>query len=240
MSIRIGTSGWHYSHWSGAFYPGELGEEKWLSYYAGCFDCVEINSSFYRMPTPASVAHWLEQTPDDFVFALKASRYITHMKKLKECAQPLKDFLAVARCFSHRPAVVLFQLPPHWHLNLGRLEGFLDLLPSDLRFAMEFRDPSWHTAEVRDLLQSRRIAFCLFDLGGYTSPSWVTADLVYLRLHGPHEAYAGRYDDEALNAWAARLKAWEREGYEVYTFFDNDQDANAIRDADRLKVLVGK
>jgi uncharacterized protein YecE (DUF72 family) len=241
MSIHIGTSGWHYSHWRDAFYPGQLvlGQRQWLPYYASHFDCVEINSSFYGLPSPASVEQWLVQTPEDFIFTLKASRYITHMKKLKDCARPLAEFLAVARLFSASLGAVLFQLPPHWHANPDRLQQFLELLPNDLRFAMEFRDLSWHTPEIQVLLRAHKVAFCQYELAGFTTPPLVTADLVYLRLHGPDEAYAGSYTEDALMSWSTKIEAWDKKGYEVYVFFDNDQHAYAVHNARTLRELTG-
>ena len=142
MSIHIGTSGWHYRHWVDRFYPAGLNSAAWLGYYAREFACVEINSSFYRLPSPETIGQWRAQTPEGFVFALKASRYITHMKKLRDCAQPLTALMDLARCLGDRLAAVLFQLPPRWRVNVERLAGFLDLLPRDLHCAIEFRDPS--------------------------------------------------------------------------------------------------
>jgi uncharacterized protein YecE (DUF72 family) len=236
--IHIGTSGWHYPHWRGRFYPAGLPEHSWLPYYAEHFGCVEINASFYRLPTPSIVEQWLAQTPEDFVFTLKASRYISHMKKLKDCARPLAEFLAAARRFADRLGAILVQLPPHWRANPQRLADFLGLLPGDLRFAMEFRDPSWHTPKVYELLEAHGIALCQFDLAGVTSPAEVTTDLVYLRLHGPDAAYAGSYAEEELTKWATRLRAWAKEGREVYVFFDNDEYAYAVDNANTLQELL--
>ncbi len=238
MTIHIGTSGWHYRHWTEQFYPGGLPSRDWLAYYARHFHCVEINSSFYRLPSPAVVDQWLVSVPDNFLFALKGSRYITHMKKLRDCAVPLAAFLAIARRFGEHLGAVLFQLPPRWRVNPERLAGFLALLPEDLRVAIEFRDPSWHVEPVYDLLREHAVGLCQFDLGGLRSPPVVTAGLVYLRLHGPQEAYAGSYAETDLRTWAERLRAWEREGHEVFVFFDNDQDACAVRDAQVLQHWV--
>ena len=238
MSVHIGTSGWHYPHWRDLFYPPRLPSRDWLPYYADQFGCVEINNSFYRLPTQDSVEQWLAQTPPGFIFTLKASRYISHMKKLRDCARPLEILLTVARRFADRLGAVLFQLPPRWHVNPDRLRGFLDLLPDDLRFAMEFRDPSWHLPEIGALLQAHNVAFCQFDLAGFTSPVLVTTDLIYVRLHGPDGAYAGSYGEDLLASWAGGLTAWDREGREVYVFFDNDWDACAVHNALTLQQLV--
>ena len=238
MSICIGTSGWHYAHWGGRFYPPGLSALDWLPHYARHFGCVEINNSFYRLPDEKVVTQWLRQTPEDFVFALKASRYITHMKKLRDCAEALAALLSVARLFGHRLAAVLLQLPPRWRVNPGRLDAFLRLLPEGLRFAMEFRDPSWHSEEIFVLLRAYRVAFCQYELAGFSSPAAITADLVYLRLHGPEEAYAGSYALGELTRLAARVRDWGGAGHDVCVFFDNDRDASAVDNARTLRRLV--
>jgi len=238
MSIRIGTSGWHYRHWTGRFYPPGMDSDDWLAFYADAFDCVEINNSFYRLPTAETIDQWLARTPPEFVFTLKASRYITHMKKLHDCASPLAALLPLARRFGDRLAAVLFQLPPRWHVNQARLAEFLAILPPDLRYAVEFRDPSWHVESVYALLRDHGVAFCQYDLGGQRSPPVTTSDLVYLRLHGPRQAYAGSYAEGEIRAWARQLRAWDAQGDDVYVFFDNDQDACAVQDARALREQV--
>jgi uncharacterized protein YecE (DUF72 family) len=238
MSIHIGTSGWHYGHWIDHLYPAELHSDDWLAHYARHFSCVEINNSFYRLPFAGNVDSWLQQTPAGFSFALKASRYITHMKKLKDCAAPLAEFLNMARRFDKRLAAILFQLPPHWRVNAQRLADFLNLLPDDLAYAMEFRDPSWHIGDIFRLLEGHGVAFCQFDLAGFSSPPIVTAGLIYLRLHGPDAAYTGTYADRELRVWANRIQAWDADGRDVYVFFDNDQEAGAVHDAFALLHLL--
>lgn len=238
MSVCVGTSGWHYPHWVDRFYPADLDARDWLSYYASRFRCVEINNTFYRLPSEQSIDHWLAQTTGGFRYTVKASRYITHMKKLRDCEAALAGFLSLVRRFGDRLAAILFQLPPHWHVNPQRLAGFLGLLPDDLRFAIEFRDPSWHIEEIYGLLRRRGVAFCQYDLAGFRSPVVVTGELVYLRLHGPGPAYAGSYDDNALTQLAGYLDEWDRQGYEVYVFFDNDRDACAVDNALVLQRLA--
>lgn len=238
MTIRIGTSGWSYRHWVDRFYPAGLRSEQWLVHYARQFDCVEVNNSFYRLPTAETVDHWRAQTPDGFLFTLKASRYITHMKKLQDCAAPLAAFMQLACRLGDRLAAVLFQLPPHWHVNPDRLARFLDLLPDDQQFAIEFRDPSWHVEPVYALLRDHGVGFCQFDLGGLRSPPVVTAKLVYMRLHGPHRVYGGSYAERELQSCAEQIRAWDAEGCNVFVFFDNDQDACAVQDAQRLQQWV--
>lgn len=238
MSIHLGTCGWHYRHWIGRFYPTGLRSDDWLAHYARHFSCVEINNSFYRLPSVENVDTWLQQAPVDFSFTLKASRYITHMKKLKDAAAPLAELLKLAREFEDRLGAILFQLPPRWHINAQRLADFLKLLPDDLAYAMEFRDPSWHIDDIFRLLGRHRVAFCQFDLAGFASPSTVTAGLVYVRLHGPDAAYTGIYTDRELRVWADRIKAWDADGRDVYVFFDNDQEAGAVHDAFALQHLL--
>lgn len=238
MGICIGTSGWHYAHWRGPFYPCRLNSAELLTYYAAHFDCVEVNSSFYRLPTQDTVAQWLSQVPPRFSFSLKASRYITHMKKLKDAAEPLSAFVRIADLFGDQLGTVLFQLPPRWKVNTERLAMFLALLPGDRHFAFEFRDPSWHTQAVAQLLREHGVAFCQFDLNGFTSAPIVTGDRVYVRLHGPEHAYSGSYTKAMLQAWADRLQAWQVQGRDVLVFFDNDQGGQAVRDARRLRELV--
>jgi len=231
---RIGTSGWHYPHWRGAFYPEDLPEKDRLAYYAGIFDTVEINNSFYRLPSEETLRDWAERTPPGLVFACKASRYITHMKKLKDPYQSLSSFLDRIAVLGDKLGPVLFQLPPRWRPNARRLEAFLEALPRDWRFTFEFRDPRWNEPEILQLLERYRAAFCCFDLGGTCSPIRVTADFAYIRLHGPGAPYQGSYSDACLADWAARIATWQADGLDVYCYFDNDERAYAPANAQSL------
>ncbi len=237
MRIHIGTSGWVYPHWRGAFYPDALPEPEWLGYYARRLASVEVNRGFYRLPTRAQFAAWRDQTPEDFLFAVKASRYITHMKKLKDPGQTLPPLLEAVAGLGGKLGPLLFQLPPRWRMDAPRLRDFLAALPDRLRVAFEFRDPSWHTGAVLDLLAEHGAAYCVHDLAGFRSPRAVTADFVYVRLHGPGEAYCGRYGAEALAGWADWLGRQTVEAACVY--FDNDQAGYAVRDADRRRPRRG-
>jgi uncharacterized protein YecE (DUF72 family) len=232
-AIRVGTSGWHYPHWQGPFYPADLPAGRWLGHYAEALATVEVNGSFYHLPEAATFTAWREQTPQGFLFALKAPRSITHMHKLRNCAQPLAPFLARARLLGPKLGPLLFQLPPRWHANPRRLAEFLAELPAGLRYAFELRDPSWHTDAVYGVLRERNAAFCIFDLAGFTAPLTVTADFVYLRLHGPSEhPYQGSYGEPQLRDWAARARQWAGRGAkDVYLYFDNDQAGYAVRNA---------
>jgi len=235
--ILVGTSGWSYRHWRGPFYPLDLPARRWLAYYLQFFRSVEINSSFYRLVPERTLIQWRDSVPAGFVFAMKGSRYITHMKRLTG-PQGLQRFMARAELLGDKLGPILFQLPPHWHLDLERLQSFLGMLPKDHRFAMEFRDPTWWVPEVYELLERHAVAFCIFELGGLCSPLKLTADVAYVRLHGPGGAYQGQYSDQALGRWAETFKRWRRGGRTVYCYLDNDQAGYAAQDAQRLQALV--
>src|SRR5262249_50155662 len=164
--IHIGCSGWNYRHWRGRFYPEEQKPEQWFGFYAGVFDTVEINNTFYHLPAAQTFKAWRAQAPAGFIYAVKANRYLTHLKKLKDVRRPLKKFLDRARLLEEHLGPILYQLPPHWRLNRERLESFLDLLPEDLQSVFEFRDQSWMVEEVFELLDERGVSFCAHDLPG--------------------------------------------------------------------------
>lgn len=236
--IHIGTSGWSYSHWRGAFYPAALSAQRMLDHYARIFDCVEINNSFYRLPSAQTLLDWRRTVGPDFVFAVKASRFITHNKKLKDAQLTVPRLLERIAVLGPQLGPVLFQLPPTWSLNLSRLAEFLQILPQGLRFAMEFRHPAWHCQPVYALLRRHQVAFCIFELGESNSPHVITSDLVYVRLHGPRQRYQGSYGDEALRHWALRLRQWAKSGHEVFCFFDNDEQAYAALNGRTLNSLL--
>ena len=236
--LHIGTSGWNYNHWKGAFYPEDLPAKKWQSYYMERFHTVEVNNTFYKLPEKTTFQKWRTEAPEGFIYAVKASRYITHMKKLKDPEQPVGNFLNYAANLGNTLGPVLFQLPPRWKLNLDRLQTFLNALPKGYRFAFEFRDDTWWDERVYELLKSHNAAFCLFDLEGRQTPVTLTADFVYVRLHGPEGAYQGKYGDAALSEWAELFKKWINQGLEVYCYFDNDEKGYAAQNALRLKELA--
>jgi len=238
--VWIGTSGWHYPHWRGSFYPREVVKRAWLSYYAGQFDCVEINNSFYRLPSVETLEDWAAQTPESFHFALKAPRTITHRHKLKNCDAPLAEFIDRVGVLGGRCGPLLFQLPPRWHCNLERLKRFLAALPDSHRCTFEFRDQSWHNEGVYTLLREHNAAFCIYHLDGFLSPLETTADFVYVRLHGPGGPYQGSYHTRTLRRWAGHIHGWRRKGLAVHCFFDNDESGYAARNARRLTQLLAE
>ena len=235
---HIGTSGWHYDHWEGPFYPSGLPDEDFLEYYAGCFGTAEINNSFYRLPEKETLLRWRDAVPEDFVFSVKASRYLTHMKKLKDPEEPLYRLLDRVSALEDKLGPILFQLPPRWGSNPERLESFLEMLPGDQRYAFEFRDPGWFDDENYELLRSHGTSFCVYDLDGKTSPQEITADFAYVRLHGPDGPYRGRYGAQRLAGWAGTFSAWRKKGLEVYCYFDNDEAGYASQDALRLRQMI--
>lgn len=238
--VHIGTSGWHYDHWKGPFYPEELPIQEMLSYYAGHLRTVEINNSFYQLPKKATLEMWKETVPTEFVFAMKGSRYITHMKKLKDPSRTVPPLLEVADVLGDKLGPVLFQLPPRWHVNPERLSAFLQTLPRDFRYAFEFRDSSWFDDRIYETLAAHKAAFCIYHLGGRLSPKEVTTNFVYVRLHGPEGAYQGQYDEKTLSAWAGAFSTWQGHGREVFCYFDNDQAGYAVQDALRLQEMMAK
>lgn len=236
--IRIGTSGWHYRHWLGTFYPAELKSSQMFAYYQRFFDTVELNNSFYRLPTPEAFDAWRDAAPPGFIFAVKGSRFLTHNKKLKEPEQALQNLLPRAEVLGEKLGPILFQLPPKWKVNVERLDEFLCALPKEHRYAFEFREPTWHAESVYATLRRHNAAYCIHELAGFHTPLEVTADFAYVRLHGPGGKYQGCYSDERLCEWAERIAGWSRKLRAVYVYFDNDDSGYAPRNALELKEKV--
>jgi uncharacterized protein YecE (DUF72 family) len=237
--VRIGTSGWHYDHWRGPFYPAALPPAHMLGFYAQRFDSVELNNSFYHLPSATAFAGWRDGTPPGFCFAVKANRYLTHMKKLKDPQAALDRFLPRVEVLGDKLGPILFQLPPRWRVNVERLASFLAALPTCHCYSFELRDRSWYVPSVYAALRRHNVAFCIYDLEGVQSPFQVTADFVYVRLHGPTRAYGGCYTAAALRAWARRVRRWAANGLRVFVYFDNDEGAYAVRNAEQLARLIG-
>lgn len=236
-SIFAGTSGWHYKHWRGPFYPEKLPQNQWLQFYSQRFDTVELNTTFYRLPPENTPLEWKKNTPPDFCFAAKGSRFITHMKKLRDPEAALEKFFERIHGLGKKLGPIVFQLPPQWPADQDRLKQFLRALPRRRRYAFEFRNPTWNTPEIYRLLEKHNAALCIFDLAGTQSPIELTADFTYIRLHGPGGKYQGSYDDAALGAWAARIEKWALAA--SYIYFDNDQAGYAPQNAARLREILG-
>lgn len=240
--VLVGTSRWNYDHWRGRIYPGNLAQDEWLGYYAERFVTVEVNNSFYQLPSESTVGSWTSTVGPNFLFSVKANRYITHMKKLEDGKSPTEKLYRRIRLFEDTLGALLLQLPPRWRCNPGRLPGFLEAQSQSTlltrRMAFEFRDHSRHTEEIYSTLKSHNAAFCIYDLSGFESPAPGTADFIYLRLHGPADAYEGRYSKEKLRSWAGRIADWRSRGLDVYCYFDNDQSGFEAINAAELRDLV--
>jgi uncharacterized protein YecE (DUF72 family) len=243
--LRIGCSGWNYKSWSGRFYPADLPSSQWLAFYLRRFDTVETNATFYRLPARDTFASWREQTPPDFVMAIKASRYLTHLKRLLDPEAPLARLFGAASGLGTRLGPVLYQLPPQLGCDVPRLLRFLGALPRELRLdgdaviplqhTIEFRDPSWYTADVFGALSEHGVALCLHDMAGSAIDVPRVGPFTYVRFHGAAGKYYGSYGDDTLAAWAARLAGEWRGGRDVYAYFNNDPEAISTRDAARLR-----
>lgn len=236
--LRIGCSGWSYKDWRGPFYPPEVKAKDQLAYYATRFSTAEINASFYRLPTEKAVAAWREAVPDGFLFAWKASRFLTHNKKLNDPKDSLELIVGRMEPLGDRFGPILFQLPPMLKLNRERLATFLDLLPEGRRCTLEFRHPSWYAPDVFQLLEAHDVALCLSDHHDAPSPWEATASFVYIRAHGPGGHYFGRYGEAELKRTARAIGDWRKAGKAVFCYFDNDIKSAAPRDAERLISLT--
>lgn len=211
-----------------------------LPYYVKSFETVELNNSFYKLPAPGTFSKWRLATPEDFVFSVKASRFLTHNKKLKDPQNALENFLPRAQELGAKLGPILFQLPPRWRCNIERLESFLEALPKQHRYAFEFREPSWHCAPVFEVLHRYNAAYCIYELDGFATGNEITAEWTYVRLHGPGGKYQGSYSDDALRVWAQQIVEWQQRLRATYVYFDNDQAGYAAENALRLKRQVGK
>ena len=236
--LRGGTSGWHYPHWKDIFYPTGLKQADWLSFFAGHFDTVEINNSFYRLPSREVFAGWAEGVPDGFLFAVKASRYITHNKKLTDPAEPLSRFMKSSSGLGKKLGPILFQLPPHWRSNPARLRDFIHTLPAGRRYAFEFRDPSWLNEEIYEILRTSKCALCVASSPDGPKARAVTADFSFMRFHGGK--LAGKYSRGELKEWAAFARGVLHEGKDIYAYFNNDPHAYAIQNASDFRRLLEK
>ncbi len=234
-AVRVGCSGWQYKHWKGDFYPADLPQTGWLEYYARHFDTVEVNNSFYRLPAEGRFTNWKARTPAAFLFGVKASRFLTHMKKLKDPEEPVERLFSRARELQGKLGPVLYQLPRQLPKNLERLAGFLAVLPPRVKHAIEFRESSWYDEEVMRLLRRHHVAICLHDMPGSTPPRLLTARFAYIRFHGATGRYTGGYPRQVLEQWADWLAA---SGHPAFVYFNNDVGGHAPRDARTLIELL--
>lgn len=243
--MRVGCSGWHYKHWAGRVYPPKLPKDKWLQAYARRFDTVELNNTFYRLPEAEQFDRWAEQVPPGFVFAVKASRYLTHFKRLIDPQEPLERLLSRAARLGHALGPILYQLPPDWVPPLDRFDAFLRSLPRRvsprgpaLTHVVEFRDPRCYSPELLARLEHHGVTLCVHDMAGIESPRMLVGPSVYVRLHGYGSKYGGSYPPHVLQEWAAWLKDASRTGREGYVYFNNDRDAHAVYNAETLIELL--
>jgi uncharacterized protein YecE (DUF72 family) len=232
MRVRVGTSGYNYPEWKGSFYPADLPATRMLDYYAGRFSVVEINATFYRMPTPKTLSAWAAATPATFVFALKAPQRITHVQRLRDVDDSVRYFCETARTLGPKLGPLLFQLPPNFVKDLGRLADLLALLPPDLQYAFEFRHLSWLADDVYERLRRRNAALCIADTGAGTTPLVTTADFGYLRLRDEG------YGDDDLRRWAATVRGLAGLWRQAYVFFKHEESGIGPAFAQRLDALL--
>jgi len=238
FQVHVGTSGWHYKHWLGDFYPAKFAPAKMLPWYSREFHTVEINNSFYRLPEEKTFQQWKDMAPPGFLFAVKASRFITHIKRLKNVADAIDLFFSRAKPLGPALGPVLFQLPPRWKANIERLIEFLSILPKQHKYAVEFRDESWCTPRVYDLLRRHNVALCIHDWREMPWPKELTADLTYIRFHGSGSCYGGNYPDERLRTWAELIRSWRPRIDHAFIYFNNDIGGHAIRNARTLRTML--
>ena len=244
--VFIGTSGYNYPHWwNGVFYPSDLPQKKWLEYYTRFFDTVELNVSFYRLPQKEAFGGWYNRTPKHFLFAVKGSRFITHIRRLKDCREPLSLLFDHASSLKEKLGVMLWQLPPRFKFKVERLEEFcvlLSTLPRSKlhRHVFEFRDESWFCNEAFRILEEFRFAFCIAHGSGLPFAERITSNFVYLRLHGGEWLYGSDYSEKELKQWAGKIQGWEKKGKIVFAYFNNDAYGFALKNALTLKKLVSQ
>ena len=235
---RVGCSGWQYKHWRGDFYPDGLPTSRWFEHYAARFDTVEINNTFYRLPEASTFARWAERAPNGFLFAVKASRFLTHMKKLKDPEEPLARLFERMAPLGPHLGPILYQLPPGWKLDRDRLEHFLQALPVGYRHVLEFRDPTWYAEGVAAMLERYGVSRCLHDMKGSATGQERVGPCAYVRFHGPTGTYRGGYPADRLERWADWLRQERARGAEIYAYFNNDVGGHAPRDAVTLRRFV--
>ena len=242
MAVHVGTSGWSYDHWVGVLYPKSASSLERLDAYARHFQTVEVNNTFYRWPRDEVFSTWRERSPDGFIVSAKASRGLTQFRKLNEPEAWLERMEAGLSRLEEKRGVTLYQLPPHFPINLERLDRFLSVVPSGDKAAIEFRHPTWDVEEAFAVLERHGAAYCVMSVANLPCVLRATADFVFVRLHGPDRGhmYAGSYSEEDLGWWAGRIGEWRSQGRDVYAYFNNDGHGHAVRNALRLRELVGE
>ncbi len=240
VSYFIGTSGWHYDDWRGRFYPEKLPKAKWLEFYARHFTTLELNNSFYRLPSEEAFNRWYDSSPPDFVFAVKVSRFITHIKRLKDCDEALNNFMSRSSLLKEKLGPLLYQLPPGLRRDDERLTAFLEKLPRGFRHVIEFRHESWLVEEVFDILRRHHAGFCVFDMPKLTAPLLATSNFAYIRFHGSGSLYSSCYSDEELADWAGRIAEMARNLESVYIYFNNDIEGYALKNAVTIRDYLEK
>ena len=227
----VGCSGWHYDHWRGLYYPEGLPKSKWLQFYAREFSTVELNNSFYRLPSEKAFTTWREFSPDNFIFAVKVSRFITHIKRLENLGSAVENFLSRACLLQAKLGPLLYQLPPNMKRNDEMLENFLSSLPQEYQHVFEFRHESWIDDSVFQILQNYNMGLCVFDMPDFSCPLIATSDFAYIRFHGSESLYSSCYSDEELFQWAERIAFLGRNIKAIYIYFNNDVEAFAVQNA---------
>lgn len=227
----IGCSGWHYDHWRVLYYPEGLPKSKWLQFYAKQFSTVELNNSFYHLPSEKAFVTWRESSPDNFVFAVKVSRFITHIKRLRNLGSAVENFLSRACLLQDKLGPLLYQLPPNMKRNDELLKDFLSSLPRKYQHVFEFRHESWLDNSIFHILQQYNTGLCVFDMPGLSCPPIATADFAYLRFHGSESLYSSCYSDEELSQWAQKIARLSKKVKAVYIYFNNDAEAFAVKNA---------
>ncbi|GAA0894631.1 DUF72 domain-containing protein [Fulvivirga kasyanovii] len=238
-NYHIGCSGFYYNDWAGKFYPEDLNKKKWLEYYAEKFDTVEINNSFYRMPKETTVQGWYDRTPKDFLFTLKGSRYVTHVKRLKDPKESVAYFYHLADILKEKLGSILWQLPPSLKMDKERLTGFCKALSTDYKNVIEFRHTSWFNEEVYDILRKYKVAYCIISAPGDLPEDTVTTtDFAYIRFHGKTDWYDYNYSEEQLSHWKGQIEKLEAK--EVFVYFNNDYNIRAVENGLLLKELLAQ
>jgi uncharacterized protein YecE (DUF72 family) len=239
--LKIGCSGFSYRHWRGRFYPEDIPQRKWFAYYQRHFDTVEMNVTFYRLPKKDSFKRWYRETPEDFVFSIKGSRFITHLKRLKDVDSEVKNFFDTVSVLKEKLAVILWQFPPKMELNIDRLSGFMELIkPYPVKNTFEFRHISWITPEVTRVLKDNNCSYCMADWPEFNKILPITADFVYIRRHGKSGSYNTCYSMDELKRDATEIKKYLKKGLQVFAYFNNDANAYAPKNALELKEILGR